>query len=385
MLEALDQWPVNVALLGKGNTASEAALHEQLRGGVAGFKLHEDWGTTPAAIDTCLRVADESGVQVAIHTDTLNEAGYVESTLAAIAGRSIHTFHTEGAGGGHAPDIITVASHPNVLPSSTNPTRPHTINTVAEHVDMLMVCHHLNPTVPEDLAFAESRIRPSTIAAEDVLHDMGAISMIGSDSQAMGRIGEVILRTWQTAHVMKRRRGALPGDGPSDNHRARRYVAKYTICPAIAHGLDADVGSVETGKLADLVLWDPRFFGVRPHAVVKGGMIAWAQMGDANASIPTPQPVLPRPMFGAAPVVAAKTSVAWVSPLAFEHGIEAAITRPLVAVGNCRSVGKDDMVENTARPDIAVDPDTFTVTIDGDVIEEAPAEELPMAQRYFLF
>ena len=385
MLEALDQWPVNVALLGKGNTASEAALHEQLRGGVAGFKLHEDWGTTPAAIDTCLRVADESGVQVAIHTDTLNEAGYVESTLAAIAGRSIHTFHTEGAGGGHAPDIITVASHPNVLPSSTNPTRPHTINTVAEHVDMLMVCHHLNPTVPEDLAFAESRIRPSTIAAEDVLHDMGAISMIGSDSQAMGRIGEVILRTWQTAHVMKRRRGALPGDGPSDNHRARRYVAKYTICPAIAHGLDADVGSVETGKLADLVLWDPRFFGVRPHAVVKGGMIAWAQMGDANASIPPPQPVLPRPMFGAAPVVAAKTSVAWVSPLAFEHGIEAAITRPLVAVGNCRSVGKDDMVENTARPDIAVDPDTFTVTIDGDVIEEAPAEELPMAQRYFLF
>ena len=385
MLEALDQWPVNVALLGKGNTASEAALHEQLRGGVAGFKLHEDWGTTPAAIDTCLRVADESGVQVAIHTDTLNEAGYVESTLAAIAGRSIHTFHTEGAGGGHAPDIITVASHPNVLPSSTNPTRPHTINTVAEHVDMLMVCHHLNPTVPEDLAFAESRIRPSTIAAEDVLHDMGAISMIGSDSQAMGRIGEVILRTWQTAHVMKRRRGALPGDGPSDNHRARRYVAKYTICPAIAHGLDADVGSVETGKLADLVLWDPRFFGVRPHAVVKGGMIAWAQMGDANASIPTPQPVLPRPMFGAAPVVAAKTSVAWVSPLAFEHGIEAAITRPLVAVGNCRSVGKDDMVENTARPEIAVDPDTFTVTIDGDVIEEAPAEELPMAQRYFLF
>ena len=385
MLEALDQWPVNVALLGKGNTASEAALHEQLRGGVAGFKLHEDWGTTPAAIDTCLRVADESGVQVAIHTDTLNEAGYVESTLAAIAGRSIHTFHTEGAGGGHAPDIITVASHPNVLPSSTNPTRPHTINTVAEHVDMLMVCHHLNPTVPEDLAFAESRIRPSTIAAEDVLHDMGAISMIGSDSQAMGRIGEVILRTWQTAHVMKRRRGALPGDGPSDNHRARRYVAKYTICPAIAHGLDANVGSVETGKLADLVLWDPRFFGVRPHAVVKGGMIAWAQMGDANASIPTPQPVLPRPMFGAAPVVAAKTSVAWVSPVAFEHGIEAAITRPLVAVGNCRSVGKDDMVENTARPDIAVDPDTFTVTIDGDVIEEAPAEELPMAQRYFLF
>ena len=283
MLEAVDHWPVNVALLAKGNTASEAALWEQLRGGAAGFKLHEDWGTTPAAIDSCLRVADDSGVQVAIHTDTLNEAGFVESTLDAIAGRSIHTFHTEGAGGGHAPDIMTVASHPNVLPSSTNPTRPHTVNTVAEHVDMLMVCHHLNPTVPEDLAFAESRIRPSTIAAEDVLHDMGAISMIGSDSQAMGRIGEVVMRTWQTAHVMKRRRGALTGDGPADNNRARRYVAKYTICPAVAHGMADEVGSVEVGKLADLVLWDPAFFGVRPHAVVKGGMIAWAQMGDANA------------------------------------------------------------------------------------------------------
>ena len=385
MLEALDHWPVNVALLAKGNTASEEALWEQVRAGAAGFKLHEDWGTTPAAIDTCLRVADESGVQVAIHTDTLNEAGFVESTLAAIAGRSIHTFHTEGAGGGHAPDIMTVASHPNVLPSSTNPTRPHTVNTVAEHVDMLMVCHHLNPTVPEDLAFAESRIRPSTIAAEDVLHDMGAISMIGSDSQAMGRIGEVVMRTWQTAHVMKRRRGALPGDGPADNNRARRYVAKYTICPAIAHGLAADVGSVEVGKLADLVLWDPAFFGVRPHAVVKGGMIAWAQMGDANASIPTPQPVLPRPMFGAAPTVAAHTSVAWVAPAAIEQGVDANVARRLVAIENTRQIGKADMVENTATPDIRIDPDTFTVEIDGEVMTEAPAEELPMAQRYFLF
>ena len=311
MLEALDHWPINVALMGKGNTVNEEAMWEQLRSGAAAFKLHEDWGTTPAAIDACLRVADASGVQVAIHTDTLNEAGYVESTLDAIAGRSIHTFHTEGAGGGHAPDIMTVASHPNVLPSSTNPTRPHTVNTVAEHLDMLMVCHHLNPSVPEDLAFAESRIRPSTIAAEDILHDMGAISMIGSDSQAMGRIGEVVLRTWQTAHVMKLRRGALSGEpsAGADNLRARRYVAKYTICPAIAHGLQGDVGSIEVGKLADLVLYDPAFFGVRPHVVVKGGMIAWAQMGDANASIPTPQPQLPRPMFGAAPGVSPGLSV----------------------------------------------------------------------------
>ena len=385
MLEALDHWPVNVALLAKGNTASEEALWEQLRAGAAGFKLHEDWGTTPVAIDTCLRVADSSGVQVAIHTDTLNEAGFVESTLTAIAGRSIHTFHTEGAGGGHAPDIMTVASHPNVLPSSTNPTRPHTVNTVAEHVDMLMVCHHLNPAVPEDLAFAESRIRPSTIAAEDVLHDMGAISMIGSDSQAMGRIGEVVMRTWQTAHVMKRRRGALAGDDQADNNRARRYVAKYTICPAIAHGLAGDVGSVEPGKLADLVLWDPRFFGVRPHAVIKGGMIAWAQMGDANASIPTPQPVMPRPMFGAAPTVAARTSIAWVAEAAIEAGIDARIEREVVPVADTRSVGKADMVENTATPRIEIDPDTFTVTVDGEVMEEAPADELPMAQRYFLF
>ena len=387
MLEALDHWPVNVALLGKGNTVDEPAMWEQLRAGAAGFKLHEDWGTTPAAIDACLRVADASGVQVAIHTDTLNEAGFVESTLAAIDGRSIHTFHTEGAGGGHAPDIMTVASHPNVLPSSTNPTRPHTVNTVDEHLDMLMVCHHLNPAVPEDLAFADSRIRPSTIAAEDILHDLGAISMIGSDSQAMGRIGEVVLRTWQTAHVMKARRGRLDGDGPADNLRARRYVAKYTICPAVAHGLHHDVGSVEVGKLADLVLWDPAFFGVRPHSVVKAGMIAWAAMGDANASIPTPQPELPRPMFGAAPGVAPGRSVAWVAAAAIEDGLADRLTaqRALVPVADTRSVGKADLPLNDTMPEIEIDADTFAVRIDGELIVEQPATELPMAQRYFLF
>ena len=317
-------------------------MWEQLRGGAAGFKLHEDWGTTPAAIDACLTVADEAGVQVNLHSDTLNEAGFVEDTLAAINGRAIHAYHTEGAGGGHAPDIITVVSHPNVLPSSTNPTRPHTVNTLDEHLDMLMVCHHLNPSVPEDLAFAESRIRPSTIAAEDLLHDIGAISMIGSDAQAMGRIGEVVLRTWQTAHVMKRRRGALEGDGAADNNRVRRYVAKYTICPAVAHGLDHEIGSVEVGKLADLVLWEPAFFGVRPHAVIKGGMIAWAAMGDANASIPTPQPVLPRPMFGASPAAAAATSVHFVAPQAIEDGLadRLAVNRRLVAVSDVRKVGK---------------------------------------------
>jgi len=387
MLEALDHWPVNVVLLGKGNTVSSEGLWEQVLGGVGGFKLHEDWGTTPAVIDACLRVADQSGVQVAIHTDTLNEAGFVETTLAAIAGRSIHTYHTEGAGGGHAPDIITVASYPNVLPSSTNPTRPYTVNTLAEHLDMLMVCHHLDASVPEDLAFAESRIRPSTMAAEDVLHDLGAIAMIGSDSQAMGRIGEVVLRTWQTAHVMKQRRGALPGDTSADNHRVRRYVAKYTICPAVAHGLDHEIGSVAVGKLADLVLWDPRFFGVRPHAVLKGGMIAWAAMGDANASIPTPQPVLPRPMFGAAPGVAPTLSVAFVAPAALEAGLtdRLGVRRRLVPLRNTRSVGKADLPENTALPRIEVHPDTFAVRVDGELIEEAPASVLPMAQRYFLF
>ena len=379
MLEAMDPWPVNVVLLGKGNTVSEEGLWEQLRAGAAGFKLHEDWGSTPAAIDACLRVCDAGGVQAAIHSDTLNEAGFVESTLAAIGGRTIHAYHTEGAGGGHAPDIIRVAGEPHVLPSSTNPTRPHTRNTIDEHLDMLMVCHHLNPAVPEDLAFAESRIRPSTIAAEDVLHDLGAISMIGSDSQAMGRVGEVVLRTWQTADVGKRRRGSLPGDGRADNHRARRYVAKYTICPAVAHGLSGLVGSVEPGKLADLVLYEPRFFGVRPHLVIKGGMIAWAQIGDPNASIPTPQPVMSRPMFGASPSVVGATSVAFVAPAAIEAGLESRLrtARTLLAVDNTRGLTKADMPENDALPSIEVDPDSFTVSVDGEQIREDPVGVAP--------
>lgn len=387
MLEAMDGLPINVALLGKGNTVSHEAMWEQLRAGASGFKLHEDWGSTPAAIDACLTVADAAGVQVALHSDTLNEAGFVEDTLAAIAGRGIHAYHTEGAGGGHAPDIITVAAQGHVLPSSTNPTRPHTVNTLDEHLDMLMVCHHLNPSIPEDLAFAESRIRPSTIAAEDLLHDMGAISMIGSDSQAMGRIGEVVMRTWQSAHVMKQRRGSLEGDGAADNNRAQRYVAKYTICPAIAHGLEDEVGSVEPGKLADLVLWEPAFFGVRPHMVIKGGMVAWAQMGDANASIPTPQPVLPRPMFGAFPKAAAATSVHFVAPQALADGLpdRLDVDRRMVAVNDVRRRGKADMPRNGARPSIEVDPDTFAVRIDGRVWESRPATSLPMAQRYMMF
>ena len=387
MLEALDPYPVNVALLGKGNTVSQEALTAQARAGAAGYKLHEDWGTTPAAIDACLTAADRLGVQVAIHTDTLNEAGFVADTLAAIAGRGIHAYHTEGAGGGHAPDIITVASEPNVLPSSTNPTRPHTVNTIDEHLDMLMVCHHLNPKVAEDIAFAESRIRPSTIAAEDWLHDMGAISMIGSDSQAMGRVGEVVLRTWQTAHVMKGRRGPLDGEpvAGADNRRAQRYVAKYTICPAVAHGLDAEVGSVEPGKLADLVLWEPAWFGVRPHAVLKGGMIAWAPMGDANASIPTPQPVMARPMFGA--TTAGALSVAWVAPAAIDDGLpeRLGLRRRVLAVGPTRSLGKAHLPQNTATPVIEVDPATFEVRIDGDPVTPDPVAVLPMAQRYSLF
>jgi urease subunit alpha len=387
MLEAMDAFPVNILLLGKGNTVSEEAMWEQLRGGAGGFKLHEDWGTTPAVIDAALRVAQASGVQVNIHTDTLNEAGFVEETVRAIGGRSIHAYHTEGAGGGHAPDIITVASHPNVLPSSTNPTRPYTRNTLAEHFDMLMVCHHLNSTVPEDLAFAESRIRPSTMAAEDLLHDLGAISIIGSDSQAMGRVGEVVLRTWQTAHVMKARRGSLPGDGASDNLRARRYVAKYTICPAVAHGIEAEVGSVEAGKLADLVLWEPAFFGVRPQLVIKGGMIAMAQMGDANASIPTPGPVLPRSMFGSYGTAPAQTSVAFVAPAAIDDDLASriAVARRLVPVADTRSRGKADLPLNDALPRIEVEPDTFTVRVDGEVFEPDPPATLPMAQRYFLF
>jgi urease subunit alpha len=386
MLAAMDGCPVNVLLLGKGNTMSAESMHEQVRGGAGGFKLHEDWGSTPAAIDACLRVADETGVQVAIHTDTLNETGFLESTIEAIAGRTIHAYHTEGAGGGHAPDIIRIASFANVLPSSTNPTRPHTVNTVAEHLDMLMVCHHLNPRVPEDLAFAESRIRATTIAAEDVLHDLGAISMIGSDSQAMGRAGETILRTWQTAHAMKARLGRSES-GRADNARARRYVAKYTICPAVAHGLDGEVGSVDVGKLADLVLWDPRFFGVRPHAVLKGGAIAWASVGDANASIPTPQPVFGRPMFAGGGRAAAEASLAFVAPAALESGLaeRLGLRRRLRPVADTRRLSKADMPENEALPEIRVEPDTFRVWVDGEEIEPRPAEVLPLAQRYFLF
>ncbi|MFE5509803.1 urease subunit alpha [Streptomyces sp. NPDC056529] len=387
MFEALDTFPVNIGLLGKGNTMSREAMHSQLRGGALGFKIHEDWGATPAVIDTCLDVCEETGAQLAIHTDTLNEAGFVGDTLAAIAGRTVHAYHTEGAGGGHAPDIITVVSEPYVLPSSTNPTRPHTVNTIEEHLDMLMVCHHLNPAVPEDLAFAESRIRPSTIAAEDVLHDLGAISIISSDSQAMGRIGEVVMRTWQTAHVMKKRRGALPGDGRADNHRARRYVAKYTINPAAAQGMDHLIGSVEPGKLADLVLWEPAFFGVKPLVVLKGGQIAYAQMGDANASIPTPQPVLPRPMFGALGKAAAAGSFNFVAEAAIEDDLprRLGVHKEFTVIGSTRRVTKADMRENDALPRVEVDADTFTVTIDGEAVEPAPAAELPMAQRYFLF
>ncbi|MFC8292952.1 urease subunit alpha [Streptomyces sp. NPDC057242] len=387
MFEALDTFPVNIGLLGKGNTMSREAMRSQLRGGALGFKIHEDWGATPAVIDACLGVCEETGAQLAIHTDTLNEAGFVGDTLAAIAGRTVHAYHTEGAGGGHAPDIITVVSEPYVLPSSTNPTRPHTVNTIEEHLDMLMVCHHLNPAVPEDLAFAESRIRPSTIAAEDVLHDLGAVSIISSDSQAMGRIGEVIMRTWQTAHVMKKRRGALPGDGRADNRRARRYVAKYTINPAVAQGMDHLIGSVEPGKLADLVLWEPAFFGVKPLVVLKGGQIAYAQMGDANASIPTPQPVLPRPMFGALGKAAAAGSFNFVAEAAIEDGLpqRLGVHKEFTAIGNTRRVTKADMRENDALPRVEVDADTFTVTIDGEAVEPAPAAELPMAQRYFLF
>ncbi|MGM7443596.1 urease subunit alpha [Streptomyces tunisiensis] len=387
MLEAMEAYPLNIGLLGKGNTVSQEALLSQIRGGAVGLKLHEDWGSTPAVIDAALTAADRTGVQVAIHTDTLNEAGFVGDTLAAIAGRGIHAYHTEGAGGGHAPDIMTVVSEPHVLPSSTNPTRPFTVNTVEEHLDMLMVCHHLNPAVPEDLAFAESRIRPSTIGAEDVLHDLGAISVISSDSQAMGRVGEVVVRTWQTAHVMKRRRGALPGDGRADNHRVRRYVAKYTINPAVAQGMAGEIGSVESGKLADLVLWEPKFFGVKPHLVLKGGQIAYAQMGDANASIPTPQPVLPRPMFGATGRAPAANSVNFVARTALDAGLpdRLGLGKRWAVIDSTRAVTKADMRENDALPDVRIDPDSFAVRIDGELVEATPAEELPLAQRYFLF
>ncbi|MEV0703852.1 urease subunit alpha [Saccharopolyspora sp. NPDC050389] len=387
IMQALDYLPVNVLLLGKGSTMRGEALWEQLRAGAGGFKIHEDWGATPAVLDSALRVAEESGVQVALHADTLNEAGFYESTLEAINGRSISAFHVEGAGGGHAPDIIRLASQPHVLPSSTNPTRPHTVNTIDEHLDMVMVCHHLNPAVPEDVAFAESRIRESTIAAEDILHDLGAISMMSSDAQAMGRIGEVIMRTWQTAHVMKLRRGSLPGDGRADNNRAQRYVAKYTINPAIAHGIAKHVGSVEVGKMADLVLWDPKFFGVRPHIVLKGGFAAWAAMGDANASIPTPQPYIARPSFGAQPRAAAASSVFFVAPVALDAQLpeQLQLSSRLVAVESTRSVGKEHMLNNNATPDIQVDPDKFQVDIDGERVKPNPVAEVPMAQRYFLF
>ena len=388
MLEAVEEFPMNFGFLGKGNAAGAAPLEEQIIGGACGLKLHEDWGSTPAAIDTCLAVADRYDVQVAIHTDTINEAGYVDDTIAAIAGRTIHTYHTEGAGGGHAPDIIRIAAEQNVLPSSTNPTRPLTVNTIAEHLDMLMVCHHLNPLVPEDVAFAESRIRQETIAAEDILHDLGVFSMISSDSQAMGRIGEVTTRTWQTAHKMKLQRGPLPGDSErNDNLRARRYVAKYTINPAITHGIASTVGSVEPGKLADLVLWKPAFFGTKPEMVIKGGFIAWSVMGDANASIPTPQPVLYRPMFGAFGSVPYSTCVTFTSRAATEAGLPArlGLRKRAVAVQNCRTIAKRDMVLNNATPRLEVDPETYEVRADGELLTCEPATELPLAQRYFLF
>ncbi len=385
MLEAAEAYPVNLGLLGKGNSSDEGSLREQIEAGACGLKLHEDWGSTPAAIDTCLRVADAMDVQVAIHTDTLNEAGFVEDTIAAIGERTIHTYHTEGAGGGHAPDILKIAGYHNVLPSSTNPTRPYTVNTLQEHLDMLIVCHHLSPDVPEDLAFAESRIRPETIAAEDILHDLGAISMMSSDSQAMGRVGEVVLRTWQTAHKMRQQRGPLAGDGTADNMRIKRYLAKYTINPAIAHGISDVVGSIEVGKLADLVLWRPAFFGVKPELVLKGGMIAWAAMGDPNASIPTPQPVLYRPMFGLA--ARHSTSVTFVSAASIAAGVPArlGLRKRAVAVHNTRQLGKRDMKLNDATPTITVDPETYRVEADGEWLTCAPAQSLPMAQRYFLF
>jgi len=387
MLSAAEAFPMNLGFLGKGNASRPEALREQVAAGAIGLKLHEDWGTTPAAIDCCLSVADEMDVQVAIHTDTLNESGFVEASIAAFKGRTIHTYHTEGAGGGHAPDIIKVAALPNVLPSSTNPTRPYTVNTIAEHLDMLMVCHHLDSAIAEDVAFAESRIRRETIAAEDILNDLGAFSMMSSDSQAMGRVGEVIIRTWQTAHKMKVQRGSLAGDPKtSDNTRVKRYVSKYTINPAIAHGISHAVGSIEPGKIADLVLWKPAFFGVKPSLIVKGGMIAAAAMGDPNASIPTPQPVHYRPMFGAFGKALA-TSVTFVSQAALRDRdvMGLGLSRPLEAVRGTRGIGKKDMVHNAWQPKIEVDPETYEVRADGELLACEPAQSLPMTQRYFLF
>ena len=388
MLQAADAFPMNLSFAGKGNAALPGALEEQIKAGASSLKLHEDWGTTPAAIDNCLSVADDYDIQVMIHTDTLNESGFVEDTIAAFKGRTIHAFHTEGAGGGHAPDIIKVAGLPNVLPSSTNPTRPFTVNTIDEHLDMLMVCHHLDPSIAEDLAFAESRIRKETIAAEDILHDIGALSMMASDSQAMGRVGEVIIRTWQTAHKMKVQRGALAGDDGNDNMRIRRYIAKYTINPAIAHGMSAHIGSIEVGKLADLALWSPAFFGVKPDMVIKGGAIAASLMGDPNASIPTPQPVHYRPMFGAFGRALEATSVTFVSKAAIDEGIgeRLGLAKQCVAIENVRGgISKASMVLNDATPDISVHPETYEVHADGELLVCEPATELPMAQRYFLF
>ncbi|AYF03661.1 urease subunit alpha (plasmid) [Paracoccus yeei] len=388
MLEAADALPVNVGLLGKGNASRPEGLREQVRAGACGLKLHEDWGTTPAAIDNCLTVADEMDVQVAIHTDTLNESGFVRDTIAAMKGRTIHSFHTEGAGGGHAPDIITAAGEENILPSSTNPTRPYTVNTVDEHLDMLMVCHHLSPSIPEDVAFAESRIRKETIAAEDILHDLGVFSMMSSDSQAMGRIGETTLRCWQTAHKMKVQRGPLPEDSArNDNFRARRYVAKYTINPAITHGFAHEIGSIAVGKRADLVLWKPAFFGVKPKLVIVGGMIAMAPMGDPNASISTPQPVHYRPMYGLYGRALASTGVTFVSQAALDDGIgdKLKLAKALSAVRGTRSVKKKDMIHNGLTPKLEVDPQTYQVRVNGEIITCEPAESLPMAQRYFLF
>ncbi|MEY3105119.1 MAG: urease subunit alpha [Pseudomonadota bacterium] len=387
MLQAVEGMPMNIGFMGKGNASQPEALIEQVRAGAIGLKLHEDWGTTPAAIDQCLSVADQYDVQVVIHTDTLNESGFVEDTIKAFKGRSIHSFHTEGAGGGHAPDILKVVGEPNVLPSSTNPTRPYTVNTIDEHLDMLMVCHHLDPGIAEDVAFAESRIRRETIAAEDILHDLGAISMMSSDSQAMGRVGEVILRTWQTAHKMKLQRGSLAGDGPADNHRVKRYIAKYTINPAIAQGLAHEVGSIEVGKWADLVLWRPAFFGVKPSLILKGGSIAAALMGDPNASIPTPQPVHYRPMFGALGLAAQHRSISFVSQAFIDQGLasELGLKRQVSAVKGVRKLGKKDMIHNDYLPIIRVDAQDYRVYADGQLLACEPASVLPMAQRYFLF
>lgn len=388
MLEATDTLPINIGLLGKGNCSSEAPLIEQIEAGVIGLKLHEDWGTNPATINKCLEVADKYDIQVAIHTDTLNEAGFVEDTIAALKGRTIHTYHTEGAGGGHAPDIIKVAAFPNVIPSSTNPTMPYTINTVDEHLDMLMVCHHLDKRIREDVAFADSRIRPETIAAEDVLHDLGVLSILSSDSQAMGRIGEVIIRTWQTASKMKVQRGNLAEDSSAnDNFRVKRYIAKYTINPALTHGIAEYVGSVEKGKLADLVFWEPKLFGVKPKMIIKGGFIAASKMGDPNASIPTPQPVFYRNMYGALGRANYNTSMTFVSQISYTNDIKTQLQlgKIVVPVAGCRSVGKKDMIHNNAMPQIEVDPETYQVSVDGEIVSCEAASVLPMAQRYFLF